>query len=83
MIDSRDAISQPTLIADYACETGENPLWHPIERRLYWTDNPSGEMARSEIAPKIPVVPQKTCPGGLSTDERKGRLYGLDLDGSF
>ncbi|HLK57053.1 MAG TPA: SMP-30/gluconolactonase/LRE family protein [Chthonomonadaceae bacterium] len=29
---------QPELIADYACVVGENPLWHPVEQRLYWTD---------------------------------------------
>lgn len=32
------------LIADYACETGENPLWHPNEKRLYWTDIPQGRL---------------------------------------
>jgi hypothetical protein len=21
------------LVADYACETGENPIWHPFERK--------------------------------------------------
>jgi D-xylono/L-arabinono-1,4-lactonase len=34
------------LICDYACETGENPLWHPLEKRLYWTDIPSGRLFR-------------------------------------
>ena len=34
------------IIADYACETGENPLWHPIEQRLYWTDIPTGRLFR-------------------------------------
>jgi D-xylono/L-arabinono-1,4-lactonase len=37
---------EPRLIADYACTTGENPLWHPLERRLYWTDIPTGRMFR-------------------------------------
>ncbi|MBW4043879.1 MAG: SMP-30/gluconolactonase/LRE family protein [Acidobacteria bacterium] len=37
---------EPELIADYACETGENPLWHPLERRLYWTDIPRGRLYR-------------------------------------
>jgi sugar lactone lactonase YvrE len=32
------------LIADYACETGENPLWHPLEKKLYWTDIPTGRL---------------------------------------
>jgi len=35
---------QPELIADYACQTGERPIWHPLERRLYWTDIPAGRL---------------------------------------
>ncbi len=41
---------QPTLIADYACETGENPLWHPFEQKLYWTDIPTGRLFRYDPA---------------------------------
>ncbi|MHB0856355.1 MAG: SMP-30/gluconolactonase/LRE family protein [Anaerolineae bacterium] len=37
---------QPELIADYQCVTGEGPLWHPGEQRLYWTDIPAGRMFR-------------------------------------
>jgi len=29
---------QPERIADTLCQIGENPLWHPYEKRLYWTD---------------------------------------------
>lgn len=36
----------PELIADYECVTGEGPLWHPAERRVYWTDIPMGRMFR-------------------------------------
>ena len=35
---------QPRVIADYACQVGENPLWHPDEQRLYWTDITKGRM---------------------------------------
>jgi len=35
---------QPEPIADYQCQTGENPLWHPLEKRLYWTDIPRGRL---------------------------------------
>ncbi len=38
------------LIADYACEIGENPLWHPIERRLYWADITAGRLFRYDPA---------------------------------
>lgn len=40
----------PELIANYRCATGENPLWHPRERRLYWTDIPMGRMFRYDPA---------------------------------
>ena len=41
---------QVELIADYACLTGENPLWHPMEKRLYWLDIPRGRMFRYDPA---------------------------------
>ena len=37
---------QPELIADYRCVTGEGPLWHPLESRLYWADIPEGRLFR-------------------------------------
>ncbi|MHB1318532.1 MAG: SMP-30/gluconolactonase/LRE family protein [Anaerolineae bacterium] len=37
---------EPVLIADYQCITGEGPLWHPDERRLYWVDIPTGRLFR-------------------------------------
>ena len=41
---------QPELIADYACRTGEGPMWHPLENRLYWLDIPAGRMFRYDPA---------------------------------
>ena len=41
---------QPERIADYACETGEGPLWHPLEKRVYWCDIPAGRMFRYDPA---------------------------------
>ena len=41
---------EPELIADYACITGEGPLWHPDEQRLYWVDIPKGRLFRYEPA---------------------------------
>ena len=34
------------LIADYECITGENPIWHPLENRVYWLDIPTGRLFR-------------------------------------
>ncbi|MDF1513960.1 MAG: SMP-30/gluconolactonase/LRE family protein [Anaerolineae bacterium] len=41
---------KPELIADYNCRTGEGPLWHPDEERLYWLDIPAGKIFRYEPA---------------------------------
>lgn len=41
---------EPELIADYQCITGEGPLWHPDEQRLYWVDIPRGRLFRYDPA---------------------------------
>jgi D-xylono/L-arabinono-1,4-lactonase len=37
---------EPRVVADVDCATGEGPLWHPEERRLYWVDIPNGNLYR-------------------------------------
>ncbi|MCU0520718.1 MAG: SMP-30/gluconolactonase/LRE family protein [Anaerolineae bacterium] len=37
---------EPRVIVDVDCATGEGPLWHPDERRLYWVDIPNGRLYR-------------------------------------
>ena len=41
---------EPELIADYQCVTGEGPLWHPDEQRVYWVDIPQGRLFRYDPA---------------------------------
>lgn len=41
---------EPEPIADYACQTGEGPLWHPIEKKVYWCDIPNGRLFRYDPA---------------------------------
>lgn len=41
---------QPELIADYQCHIGENPLWHPLEQRLYWIDITRSKLFRYDPA---------------------------------
>jgi hypothetical protein len=36
----------PELVADTRCRTGEGPLWHGGESRLYWVDIPAGKLYR-------------------------------------
>ena len=39
-----------TPLADYACNTGEGPLYHPDENRVYWTDIPNKKLFRYDLA---------------------------------
>ena len=49
-----EVISTPlTVIADYACHTGEGPTWHPMEKVVYWTDIPNGKVFRYDPATEI------------------------------
>jgi D-xylono/L-arabinono-1,4-lactonase len=41
---------EPELIADYHCATGEGPIWHPAEQKLYWADIPNGRLFRYDPA---------------------------------
>mgnify|MGYP001240955474 CR=1 FL=1 len=36
----------PELIADYACDVGEGPLWNPVDHQLYWVDWTTGSLFR-------------------------------------
>jgi D-xylonolactonase len=40
----------PQVLADYQCVCGEGPLWHPDEKRIYWTDIDTGRMFRLLVA---------------------------------
>lgn len=41
---------KPELIANYACHTGENPLWNPLDKCVYWLDIPTGTIFRHDPA---------------------------------
>lgn len=44
---------QPELIVDIPNDLGENPLWHPQEQRLYWTDITRGRLYRYDPATRV------------------------------
>jgi D-xylono/L-arabinono-1,4-lactonase len=44
------AAPTPEPLADYACNTGEGPLYHPGEKKVYWTDIPNGRLFRYDPA---------------------------------
>ncbi len=62
------------LIADYACITGEGPLWHPGERRLYWLDIPAGRIFRYDPASGHHEECYRGAPVGGFTIQADGSL---------
>ncbi len=61
-------------IADYRCATGEGPLWHPDEGRLYWLDIPRGRMFRYDPATGRHEVCYEGEPVGGLTLQADGKL---------
>jgi D-xylonolactonase len=65
---------KPVCVADYACHTGENPLWHPLEKRLYWVDIPQGRLFRYDPATGEHEQCLQTEPIGGFTIQEDGAL---------
>jgi sugar lactone lactonase YvrE len=40
----RQDTAVPMLVADCTCHIGENPMWHAMEKRIYWCDIPNGRL---------------------------------------
>jgi hypothetical protein len=62
------------LIADYACDTGENPLWHATEAKLYWCDILRGRIFRFDPATMTHEQYYEGRPAGGFTMQCDGAL---------
>jgi D-xylonolactonase len=67
-------MESPELVVDCDCETGENPLWHPMEKRLYWTDIPRGRLFRYDPASGLQEQCYQGRPVGGFTVQADGAL---------
>lgn len=55
------------LVVDLPCLLGENPLWHPEEAALYWTDIPAGRLYRYHPATgNVDTIYQGAMVGGFT-----------------
>jgi D-xylono/L-arabinono-1,4-lactonase len=62
-------LDESHVVADFACHTGEGPLWHPDEEALYWIDIPRGRVYRfNPVSGKSEVVHEQDCVGALTLE---------------
>jgi D-xylonolactonase len=73
---------KPEMIVDCRCVTGENPLWHPAERRVYWVDIPASELHRFDPASGVHEVFDTGKPAGGFTIQPDGALLLFMADGA-
>ncbi len=58
------------LVADFACHTGENPIWHPDQQLLYWLDIPQGRIFRYDPQTKsAETIYEGAVVGGMTIQE--------------
>lgn len=62
------------LLADYGCDTGENPHYHPGDNCIYWTDIPAGRLFRYDLATGEHSVCYEGEPVGGFTVQEDGAL---------
>ena len=69
-------------VSDTPCAIGENPLWHPDERALYWTDIPNGKLYRLDPDLGITEPCYEGTPVGGFTVQESGALLLFMAGGS-
>jgi len=65
---------KPEPIADYACNTGEGPIYHPDENAVFWVDIPAGRLFRYDLASDKHREVLRTEPIGGTTIQADGSL---------
>jgi sugar lactone lactonase YvrE len=72
----------PEVVANFACHTGENPLWNPDERCVYWVDIPAAKLFRFCPPTKETTVYNTGSAIGGFTIHEDGRLLLFMAEGA-
>jgi D-xylonolactonase len=68
-----------SVVVNHHCTLGENPLWHPEERCLYWTDIERGTIFRYDPSTHAQLtIPVGRQVGGFTFEQGGGLLLFLD-----
>lgn len=73
----------PKRVVDRECHTGEGPLWHPDDERVYWVDIPRGELFRYDPARDDHELCYETTVIGGFTIQEDGALLLFEDDGTI
>ena len=74
---------EPEVVANFACEIGEGPLWHPDEQCLYWTDIPAAKLLRFDPESGQTTTYDTGLPVGGFTLHEDGRLLLFMAEGTI
>jgi len=72
----------PEMVVNFACHTGEGPMWHPDERCVYWVDIPNARLFRYDPASGKTEQYETGTPVGGFTVHEDGRLLLFMADGA-
>ena len=72
----------PEVVADFACETGEGPMWHPDEGCVYWVDIPRAKLFRHDPVSGETATYDTGAPVGGFTIHEDGRLLLFMAEGA-
>jgi sugar lactone lactonase YvrE len=61
-------------LVDYGCALGENPVWHPMEKCVYWCDIMKGRILRCDPSTKKHEIVFQGDPVGGFTVQADGAL---------
>jgi D-xylono/L-arabinono-1,4-lactonase len=73
-IRTGDIKMEPGMIVDCTCELGENPLWHPDEKKVLWTDITRGELHSYDLVMGDHNIFYRGDPVGGFTIQEDGSL---------
>jgi len=80
---SSQLVERVTVVADYKCALGENPLWHAEKSRLLWTDITNGKLFWLDPVSRNHGVLYQGLPVGGFTIQTDGSLLLFKENGAI
>src|SRR5581483_6229534 len=77
-------VLKPEMVSQVGAHHGEGPLWHPVDRRLDWTDLMAGRLHRFDPATaRDEVIEVGTPLGAFAARTRRGFVLAVEHGFAF